>query len=92
MPRLDEFDLALRSTQGAEHPVDTIAGVTKNPRYAPFVQSLYKKIAYGPGHRDASLFELSLSGHRSLDLQGDGIVSLACRLAKTEHCNTSAVI
>ncbi len=50
VPGLDEFDLAARAVQGAEHTVDPVAWVTKDAAYAPLVQPLDQKIAYSAAH------------------------------------------
>src|SRR5690606_13762615 len=45
MAGLDEFKPVLRTAHGAHQPIDTVAGVAKNPLHAPLAETLKEKIA-----------------------------------------------
>jgi hypothetical protein len=56
MPRLHKFNLAFSSIERAEHAIDAVARITKNPRDAPLAEPLNQKIAYCRCHLDPRLF------------------------------------
>jgi hypothetical protein len=51
MPGLNELDFSVRPIEGAEYPIDAVAGVPENTPHAPVVKTLDKEIAYGLGYR-----------------------------------------